>query len=78
MSEIAPDDENSLGPDLDPPVDPFPPTPRGNLLRQIDVLTVATANARRLAQQYAETADANDERIAALYAELAALPENEE
>lgn len=78
MSEVAPDDENSLGPDLEPPVNPFPSTPRGELLRQIDALTVATANARSIAEQYLATAKFNDERMAVLQSQLAALPDDGE
>lgn len=77
-TELAPDDDDSLGPDLDPPVDPFPATPRGDVLRQINALTIATANARAIAEQYAATVQVNEGRLADLRAQLDALPDDEE
>ncbi|MFJ3383991.1 MULTISPECIES: hypothetical protein [unclassified Curtobacterium] len=74
MAEIAPDDENSLGPDLDPPADPFPPGPRGDLLRQIDQVNNAAINSRAIAAQYTAAAEQNEARLVELQAELDALP----
>lgn len=73
MTEIAPDTPESLGPDLDPPASPFPDTPAGDLLRQIDEAERSAANARTAADQYLAAAEQAEARLASLRAQLEAL-----
>lgn len=74
MPELAPDDENSLGPDLDEAApEQYPPGQLGELMRQRDTLALASSNARTMSASYLRLADENDARIADLERQIAAL-----